>query len=121
MSTKNDFFPSKFLKGDDIDTNLSLTINGVKREPMRGVNGQPGSIKPVIYFEESPKGLVLNVTNWDTVVKITKESDSDNWPGKMITLVSVDVEAFGEVVRAIRVIPAQNPHDLAHPKPDSQW
>jgi len=103
MPTANDFFPSKFLKAEELDADLTVTIKIVSTEILTGKSGKPDETKPVAYFNEVNKGLILNKTNFAAISKITGEEDSDNWTGKKITLTVIDVDAFGDIVKAIRV------------------
>lgn len=72
---------------------------------MKARNGGDES-KPVLYFSDAKKGLVLNKTNSDRIAhSYTWETDS--WKGRKIDLYTATVDAFGEEVEAVRVkIPA---------------
>ena len=97
----NDVFPSKYLKAEDLDGDMQVTITHVSKESFKSDKGD--EVKPCAYFNETPKGLIVNKTNWKLLVEATGEEDSDNWTGKKVTLTIVDVDAFGDVVSAIRV------------------
>jgi hypothetical protein len=99
----NDVFPSKFLKAEDLDADITVTIHDVSMEEFKGREGKPDEQKAVAYFVELEKGLVINKTNWKTLVEVTGEEDTDNWKGHKITLCVIDVDSFGDVVAAIRV------------------
>jgi len=100
---QQDVFPSRFLKAEDIlDDELTLTITKVETVTLPGNKGEETD-KPVAYFKEVPKGLIINKTNWKLIAEATGEEDSDDWVGKQITLFTLDVDAFGDVVAAIRV------------------
>lgn len=103
MPTANDFFPSKYLKAEDMESDLTVTVKSLKKELLKGKPGKDDELKPVVYFEELEKGLIINKTNWAAIEKVTGEANSDNWSGKKITLTVVEVDAFGDVVKAIRV------------------
>lgn len=101
---QNDVFPSRYLKAEDLEDELTLTITKVGMTIFEGQGDKPERTqKPVVYFREVPKGLVINKTNWKLIVEVTGEEDSDAWTGKQITLFTLDVDAFGDVVSAIRV------------------
>jgi hypothetical protein len=70
--------------------------------------GEERERKPVIAFDELQKELVVNVTNWNSIVEITGEEDSDNWPGHKIKLVRLRVPFGNKNVEAIRVEPADH-------------
>jgi hypothetical protein len=67
--------------------------------------GKDAEDKVVLKLRETPKGLVLNKTNWNTISKVLGSDDTDDWEGKRIALWSMDVQFSGEMVRAIRVRP----------------
>lgn len=97
----NDVFPSKYLKAEDLDGDLTVTISGVRLETMKDKKGDDEQ-KPVASFKEVKKGLVLNKTNWAAIAK-QHGDESDDWAGKQITLTVLEVDSFGDVVQAIRV------------------
>ena len=98
MPTANDFFPSKYLKAEDLDADLTMTIRTVGNEKL-----PDGQEKPIVYFNETEKGLLANKTNFSAIAKITGKPNSDNWPGEKITLTVMDVEFKGDIVSAIRI------------------
>jgi len=49
-------FPSKYLKGDDIESGETVTIK-VVRDELVGIDQD---CKPVMYLEEYDRGIVLN-------------------------------------------------------------
>ena len=67
--------------------------------------------KPVVYFENKEKGLVLNKTN-ATVIAAGYGPETDGWVGKPITLYPAKVSFQGQMVAAIRVeLPVQDAGD----------
>ena len=98
----NDVFPSKYLKAEDLDSELTVTIAKVTMEKMKDNSGKDIE-KPCAHFVETEKSMIVNKTNWKTLVELTGEDDSDAWTGKKITLTVIDVDAFGDVVSAIRI------------------
>lgn len=103
MPTANDVFPSKYLKAEDLESDLNLTVKNVVFEDLAS-----GETKPVAHFEELDKGMIINKTNWSMIEKITGEKDSDNWKGKKVCLTVMDVEFKGDIVSAIRVKAAKD-------------
>lgn len=98
----SEMFPSRFLKAEEfgVDERKTLTIKTVEIEELgQGAKKEP---KPVVYFREIDKGLVLNKTNGAMVAELYGD-DTDEWTGKKITLVTLEVDSFGDIVRAIRV------------------
>lgn len=99
----NSAFPSKYLKADaDVDEDGSIFT--IKKVTVENVGqGAKQESKPVVYFEEIEKGLVLNKTNANFIVSILGDDDTDGWKGGKIKLVATDVEYAGDLVRGIRV------------------
>lgn len=104
----NDVFPSKYLKAeDDLFDNgeVVATIKDVTLETMRGGqnSGNAEQSKPVMFFKELPKGLVMNKTNWGICTKLFSSDDSDDWNGQRVALNVIETVAYGEAVKSIRV------------------
>lgn len=100
MNTKQ-MFPSKWLAATDFgDEDVVVTIKALEFETV----GQKGDEedKPVLYFREFKKGLVLNKTNCKTIAKLLGD-ETDDWEGKKITLFTVEVEYQGQQTLGIRV------------------
>lgn len=97
----NDFFSGKSLKAEDLNGREPVvTISKVTTQVF-----DDGSRKPIIHFEGKEKTLVCNRTNWNSIVEITGEDDSDNWTGCRIKLIVARVDFQGKRVPAIRVEP----------------
>lgn len=94
-------FASKWLKSSDIgDDDLVLTISDVVIETVG--QGEQEEQKPVVYFTETDKGLVLNKTNADSIAKL-HGPETDEWAGKRIALFATEVDFGGKQVLALRV------------------
>ena len=99
---RNDAFPGKYLKAAELpEEGQKFRISKVTEEDL-GTAGRKDR-KPVVWFENEPKGFVLNVTNFKTIEKVTEEEDTDNWAGHEITLYPTEVEFQGDTVLSIRV------------------
>jgi hypothetical protein len=101
----NEVFPSKYLKAEDElfdGGEVVATIKDVELELLKSrERGEEN--KPVMYFKDLPKGLILNKTNWGICEKLFGSDDSDDWRGERVALTTVEVDAFGDVVKAIRI------------------
>lgn len=101
-----DAFPSNFLKAEDIShlgKDVVVTIAKVTEETLgQGANAER---KFVVEFAGKDKKLVLNKTNFKSIITATGEDDTDNWTGKKISLFVMDVEYQGDLMPAIRVRP----------------
>ena len=109
-TTIDDLFPSPYLKCKDIgDSDRVLTIERIVKEPFGF--GDVQEIKPVIYFVETDKGLVLNKTNTFTIANMYGV-DYSVWNGKRITLYTTEVSFQGTTIMGIRIrmrSPGQDP------------
>ena len=101
-------FPSKFIKAADLNgRSFTLTIARVALEEMGF--GADKERKPVAYFAEAQKGMVLNRTNAVAIAGLYGD-ETDQWAGKRITIFPAQVRAFGathDVLRVRAEIPAQ--------------
>ena len=100
MTTLNDLFPSKYLKAADAEPDLTLTIAKVGKESLKNRDGEE-EVKPIVFFTEHEKGMVLNKTNGNVLGDLFGD-EVENWTGQRITLCSVDVDAFGKIQKALR-------------------
>jgi len=97
--TINDLYPSRFLKVEDIgDDDLILTIDSIEIMQL----GDSNEEKPVLYFREIKKGLVLNVTNGKTIAKNFGDKVA-GWIDKRISLYKTEVEFAGRTQLGIRI------------------
>lgn len=97
----NNAFPSKWLKSGDIgDDDMVLTIRAVEIEEVG--QGDDAEHKPVVYFNETEKGMVLNKTNADAISKL-HGPETDGWVGKAIALFATEVDFAGKQTLALRV------------------
>lgn len=104
----NDVFPSKSLKAEDLQGATPVVI-------IQQVTTQQfdDGLKPILHFQGKEKTLVLNKTNWNAIVDITGEEDSDNWTGHRIKLITAKVDFQGKRVNAIRIEAAPAPRQGA--------
>ena len=90
-------FPSEYLRAADLkDQNVRVIISHIE---MRDVGDDN---KPVLFFQNKEKGLVLNKTNGNNIA-ILYGDDTDDWSGKEIVLYPTMVDFQGRSVSAIRV------------------
>lgn len=95
----NEIFSGKSLKAEDLNgVEPIVTIDSVSVKKF-----DDGTRKPVVSFKGKEKTLVCNKTNWNAIVEITGEEDSDNWTGHRIKLIVAKVDFQGKRVPAIRV------------------
>ena len=104
-------FPSKYISAADLDgqDETTITMLSLQIERIPAPDGSSEE-KPVLRFEGTDKGLVLNRTNADTIATLYGP-ETDQWPGQPIALfVARGVQAFGktwDVVRVRSQVPSQ--------------
>lgn len=105
----NDIFPTRFVAAADLNgKSFTLTIRSVTLEDMQSHDNKTVT-KPVAWFTNAAKGLVLNRTN-TMIIADLYGPETDDWAGKQIIIYATKVRAFGKMEDAIRVreeIPAQ--------------
>ena len=94
----NDAFPRKYINAADLGgRDLTLTIRFIQMEDLSS-----GETKPVMYFNGTEKGMVLNRTNANTISGL-HGLEMDHWSGKQVTIFATQVDFRGDQVPAIRV------------------
>jgi len=105
MTTVSDAFPSNYLKAADLQNRtVKLKMGKVIFEEI----GQEKDKKPVLYFADVKKGLVLNKTNATTIGAVHSQ-EFEGWTGKEIELFEQMVPFQGQNVAAIRVRASAEP------------
>ncbi len=94
----SEIFTSNYLKADDLkNKRVKITIDSVVMEEIGDDN------KPVVYFKEKKKGLVLNKTNAAMIEEIAATEEMNDWAGVQVVLYPTRVDFQGKRVQAIRV------------------
>jgi len=96
----DELYPSRFLKGTDLDKPLTLKIKDVE---IQRLGGEGGDEKPVLSFVGHPKGLVLNKTNAATIATIVNSDDTDDWTGQRVELYKDSVLMHGQRTACVRI------------------
>jgi hypothetical protein len=104
MATIEEFYPNKFLKPANVEEDLPVTINEVGADTFQNDDGTKCK-KPILYFRESVKPLILNRTNFQRISEIAG-ADTDDWHGTRLILYPDTVSMRGKSVATIRVRPA---------------
>jgi hypothetical protein len=106
MPNVSEMIRSKFLRKEDIEDDVVVTMKNVTLETMPGDDGEQ---RWVLSFREIPKGLVLNTTLIRMLEK-THGRHSDDWVGKKIILfVDPSVTFKGQVMGGLRLRPMKQP------------
>jgi hypothetical protein len=96
MVTFNEQFPSKWLKASDLDGPVVTTIKETSVEPVKDMNGVTNK-KCIVHFADL-KSLILNRTNFESLVDISGSDDSEGFVGAKIELYTVETQ-MGEGIR----------------------
>jgi hypothetical protein len=104
----DDFFQSRFFKAEndlrEEGAEVIVTIKTVDDERV----GREKELRPVLYFTDDTKPLILNKTNWVTLRKAF--GPAKNWEGQQIVLFAKLVEYGGDTTLGTRVrIPKKKP------------
>ncbi len=100
MVRLNSFFPSRYLNADDFPAPALVTIGRVEEELLND-----GSSKPVVFFEELRKGLILNKTNGAKIATLIGSDETQDWAGQQIVLYRDVVQFQGKSTPCVRVQP----------------
>ncbi len=100
---KRPLFELMFLKAADLQGHrVPVVIADCRMEDMGGKDG----FKPVLYFRGKERGMVMNVTNKNTLEDAWGE-ETDGWMGKQIILYSCKVQFEGQMRDGLRIeVPA---------------
>lgn len=94
----NAAFPSKYVRACDLQgQDRTLAISSVVMDDVG--DHEP---KPVVYFNGTDKGLVLNKTNANVIAGLYGPN-TDGWIGQRITLFPTQTDFQGKQVECIRV------------------
>ena len=94
-------YPSNWLKAEDVgDKRKKVTIEAFKVEEI----GERQEKKGVLSFEGLEKGLVLNKTNTEKLIKAFGK-ETNGWAGKVVELYTIMTQYKKEEVLAIRLEP----------------
>ena len=103
MPTREEMFPSKFLKCEDLKGKPRVVqIEAAPAETLKSNKGEEQS-KIVLYFVGAKKALPLNLTNFDAVAEVAGDDDTESWPGVRIELYPSTTMLGGKTVDCIRI------------------
>jgi hypothetical protein len=121
MATKDEMFPSRFLKAADLGGKAKIfMIIAAEKEELTDLKGKKQT-KMVLHFKGTQKVLPLNVTNWNLLVDVTGEADSENWIDFKIALVPDRTSLGGKTVDCIRIASVDSVKAKAKtPTPESE-
>jgi hypothetical protein len=96
-------FPTRYATGADLaGKSYTFTVAGVALEQMHSQPGKPAEEKPVLYFKETKKGIVLTRPLAMQIAEILRSTDTDEWTGKKVTIFPQPLTVAGQPRVAIR-------------------
>lgn len=117
MPNINTMKDSKFLKKENCEPPILVTIRGVHQENV-AMQGAPEDLKWCVAFDEEDKPMVLNSTNAQLIAKIIGSEETDDWTGHKVVLYNdPSVSYGGKVMGGIRVRAPKQPRPAAQPAP----
>lgn len=91
------------LKAEDLQgRDVGVVMSQVVMQEIHNQATNQKEMKPVLFFEGKQKGLILNVTNKNTI-REAFGPDTDHWAGKPVTLLSKKTDYAGSRVACIRI------------------
>lgn len=110
-----DAYPSKYLASEDLgDNEVTVKIKAVRMEPLRDRNTGEMVDKPILYFFNKEKGMVLNPTNWKRLELAFGTDETDEYIGKTV-VVYVDATPMGPGLH-IRGVPVKAKPSASAPR-----
>ena len=89
----------KYLAGEDFDQVTNLTIKDVVKEEAFDPNSKRNQTVVVLKFEETDKGIILNLTNSRSIARLLGTKKFEEWQGKKVPFWGQPDSRFGKVVR----------------------
>lgn len=109
-ATLDELFPSKYLAAVDAMQDTIVTIKTIEIELLKNKDTEKDEPKPILYFKEFDKGMVLNKTNKNTLQTLHGSNIFD-LIGKRVILHAPVCESFGKSAPALRIKGEKPPAD----------
>jgi hypothetical protein len=104
MPDYSDSFGGRFYKAADIDKPFTATVASVEKVEMRD-----GKKKPVMYFTNSDKGVVLNASRYEFMAQRCKSKNTDMWVGAEVTVDKGRTSFGGSMVDTVELRVPERP------------
>jgi hypothetical protein len=123
MGTVDDYYPSKYLKSEDLDgEDVVVTIERVGEDLFEDDEGRKRP-KPILHFREDVKPLIVNKTNFKKIAEVAGK-DHNTWPPATRLILFPDKLPNGNDTIKVRIPPkpkAKTAPAKPMPKPDPDW
>jgi len=108
----SDVFPSTYLKASDFPRPRKVTVREIRLEEIGGEES-----KPICFFHEGKKGLILNITNANTLKALAGgDDDMESWIGLEVEIYVTPVQFRNRMVDGMRLRPLPQIVAKAGPK-----
>ena len=97
-----DFLGGNYLRKEDLSGPVTVTIEDVRSVAVPNADRK----KLVVWFRETAKPLILNMTNTRKMVDIFRSTNTATWRGQITLYVEASVHYGGKIVGGIRIQPA---------------
>ena len=97
MGNWRDSLPSQWLKAADFEKPALMTVRKFSVEKIGDDQ------RPVVWFDETEKGLGLNIVNGSTIEEICGTADPARWVGNKLVLFKTQTDYQGKRVDCIRI------------------
>lgn len=109
MPKISEMMESKYIRKEDVDEDVTVTIVGVKKVNIAREDEEP-QMKWLIKFSEFDKPMVLNSTNIQLTARACGSEDTDEWKGKKVVLyVDENVSFQGKLIGGLRIRSIKKP------------
>ncbi len=102
MPTKDELFASRFFKAEGMKKPIIVEILHCAVKSLKNNEGVAKE-KLIVHFVGQKQQFVCNAVNFDSIVDVTGETDSDRWVGHKICLYPTTTQLGNKRVAAIRV------------------
>lgn len=94
------YIDHRFLAGEDFENKVvKLTVKSVTQTEAFDPNSKKNKVVTVVYFEETDKGIILNLTNSRAISSLTGTNVLKEWVGKVIPFYGKPDKRYNRVVR----------------------
>jgi hypothetical protein len=113
-------YSGNWVKAEDLHQEYTpVVLTQIRPEAIRQDSGADRTML-CVGFHGAEKRLILNVTNYNTLVEILGPNE-DAWEGHQVNLHKTTTQMAGKTVACIRIVPAQQqappPQPVAPPSP----
>lgn len=104
MPKVGDFYPDTYFTGTAMEgeDEQVLTIDAVVLTKLQNPNTGETEQKPVVFFKEDDRGLVLgSKSKFNTMAEVLDLEDSDDWPGQKVRIFPTRAQFQGKPVPSV--------------------